>query len=130
MMSLDFEQALYIELTSVTGIGEVFPLNVIEGTKAPYCVYESSIGMEEKTLDGYTSSMEMDCTLYIIQSSYAELKQVSRNVLDLLKSFQSRKIGDPDDGVMVYDFSYENIKELYDPETFLYQNTIGFTVRI
>lgn len=127
---MDFEQCLYIELSSVDNIGKVFPLNVIEGTKAPFCVYESSDGIEDKTLSGYIASKEIDGSIYVIQPSYTSMKSVSRAVIDVLKSFQNRKIGDSVNGVLVLDMKYENIKEIYDPQTLLYQNTIGFTIRI
>lgn len=126
---MDFEQALFTELTSVPGIGKVFPLIVPEGFKAPFTVYESSDGVEDKTLDGYVVTKEIHGSIYVVQSSYSAVKSVSRAVIGLLKTFQSRIIGG-DGGLLVYDVTYETIGEIYDSELLLYQTTIGFTIRI
>lgn len=126
---MDFETALYNELSIVSGIGKVFPLNVIEGNKPPFCVYESSDGQQEKTLSGFVSSTEIDVTVYVVNVSYATMKSVSRAVISKIQSFQSRTIGGVG-GVPVYDVSYKPPKELYDSENLLYQAMIDFTVKI
>lgn len=126
---MDFETALTNELNAVAGIGKVFPLNVIEGIKAPFCVYESSDGIQEKTLSGYVVSNEINGTIYVIQSSYASLKTVSKAVITKLQSFQSRVIGGTG-GVMVLDVEYQKVREMYDSQMLLYQCEIDFTVRI
>jgi hypothetical protein len=126
---MDFETALYNELNTVSGIGKVFPLDVIEGNKAPFCVYESSDGVQEKTLSGFVSSTEIDVTLYVVQTSYSSVKSVSRTVINKLQSFQSRVIGGTG-GVFVYDITYDKPKEVYNNENLLYQAIIDFTVKI
>lgn len=126
---MDFEQCLYNELNTIPNIGKVFPLNVIEGNKPPFTVYESSNGVQEKTLTGFVASTEIEGTLYIVQTSYSSVKSVSRDVINKLQSFQSRRIGGTD-GVFVYDVTYQKPKELYDNQNLLYQVTIDFTVKI
>jgi hypothetical protein len=126
---MDFETALYNELSPIAGIGKVFPLRVIEGTKPPFAVYESSDGLQEKTLTGFVLSTEIDGTIYFVSPSYANLKTVSRAIISQLQSFQSRVIGGSG-GVFVYDVSYHKPKELYDDTTQWYQAMIDFTVKI
>lgn len=124
----DFESALFTELSSVAGIGKVFPLNAIEGTKAPFAVYESSDGQAEKTLSGFVASTEIDGSIYVIQNSYTNVKTVSRAVISKLQSFQGRVIGSG--GPTVLDVSYKKVREIYDPQLSLYQVELEFTVRI
>ena len=126
---MDFETALYNELTPISGIGKVFPLTVIEGIKPPFCVYESSDGIQEKTLSGYVASTEIDGTLYVITSSYSSMKTVSRAVISKLQSFQGRIIGGSG-GVMVYDITYDKVRESWDDNVQMFQAMIDFTVRI
>jgi hypothetical protein len=125
---VDFESALYTELVSVAGIGKVFPLNAIEGTKAPFAVYESSDGIQEKTLSGFVASTEIEGSIYIIQDNYASAKTVSKAVISLLQHFQGRIIGGT--GPKVLDVSYKKVREIYDPQLYLYQVELEFTISI
>lgn len=126
---MDFETALFNELNPITGIGKVFPLKVIDGVKPPFTVYESSDGVQEKTLTGFVASTEIDGTLWVVTTSYSSMKTVSRAVISKLQSFQGRVIGGTG-GVFVYDLKYEKVKELYDDNTQFYQAMLDFTVRI
>lgn len=125
---MDFETALYNELNPISGIGKVFPLKVIDGIKPPFTVYESSDGVQEKTLTGYVVSTEIEGAIYVVTTSYASMKSISRAVISKLQSFQGRTIGGVG-GVYVYDVTYSKPKELYDDHTQFYQAMIDFTVR-
>lgn len=126
---MDFETALYNELNPISGIGKVFPLHAIDGTKPPFTIYESSDGMQEKTLSGFVTSTTIDGTIYVVTSSYSSMKSVSRAVIAKLQSFQSRVIGGSG-GVFVYDVSYDKVQESWDDNVQFYQGLIDFTVRI
>jgi cytochrome oxidase Cu insertion factor (SCO1/SenC/PrrC family) len=126
---MDFETALYNELNPISGIGKVFPLKVIDGIKPPFTVYESSDGTQEKTLSGFVNSTEIDGTIWVVTTSYSSMKSVSRAVISKLQSFQGRIIGGSG-GVMVYEITYDKVRETYDDNVQFYQAMIDFTVRI
>jgi len=126
---MNFEQALTAELEQIEGLmDKVFPLNAEEGTKAPYLIYFGSEGLEDKTLDGYLESKEVECELNIMQYSFLELKYLSKQVLDKVKSFQSRVIGE--DGPFIQSISYQKPVVLYEKEVNLYRCVIEITVKI
>lgn len=126
---MDFEEALTAELEQIEGLmDKVFPLNAEEGTEAPYLIYVGSEGLEDKTLDGYSDSKEIDCELNIMQYSYSGLKYLTKQVLSKVKSFQSRKIGD--DGPFIQNISYNDSVEIYEKEVDLYRCVIEIKVKI
>jgi hypothetical protein len=57
------------------------------------------------------------------------LKDITRQVIDKVISFQSRVIGGTD-GVMIFDVTYEKVTEQYIPELFQFLCVIAITVRI
>lgn len=127
---MHFEEALKNELNNVSGLsGKVFPLNVIEGIKAPFLVYQSSDGIMEKTLSGFVVSTEIIGNMYIVHTSYTSMKDMSNAVISALQGFQGRVIGGTG-GVRVYDVTYERVHESYDPQLFYYQCELEFKVRI
>lgn len=126
---MNFEQALTAELEQIEGLmDKVFPLNAEEGTKAPYLIYFGSEGLEDKTLDGYLDSKEVDCELNIMQYSYSGLKYLTKQILSKLKSFQSRTIGEQ--GPFIQSVSYQKPVEIYEKEVDLYRCVIEITVKI
>lgn len=127
---MDFEEAIKNEFSSITGlINKVFPLNVTEGIKAPYVVYESSDGIQEKTLSGFAPYKDIDLTLYIVANSYSDMKAYSNSVLTQLQSFIGRYIGGSTD-VFIRDVAYAKVDEMYFQDLFLYQCTIDSTITI
>jgi hypothetical protein len=125
-----FEEALKIELESIDSLtNKIFPLTAIEGVGTPYLVYISSEGIYEKYYSGYSGSKEIDAELHILSDEYPTLKDITRQVIDKVISFQSRVIGGTD-GVMIFDVTYEKVTEQYIPELFQFLCVIAITVRI
>jgi hypothetical protein len=124
---VSFETALRDELFTIPELaGKVHPLNAPEGTKAPYLVYLSSEGLQDKTLQGYLATKEVSCELNILHSSYANLKALTANVLTVLRSFQSRTIGT--NGPYIQDITYEEPVELYEELIKQYRCNINIQV--
>lgn len=122
--------ALKSELSSITGLtNKVFPLNVTEGIKAPYIVYESSDGIQEKTLTGFAPYKDINLTIYIVAASYSDMKEYSIAVITQLQSFLGRYIGDSTD-VYIRDVDYSKVDEEYFQDLLLYQCTIDSTITI
>jgi hypothetical protein len=125
-----FEEALKTELMSIDGLNnKVFPLTAIEGVETPYLVYISSEGLQEKYFDGYSGSKEVQAELHILSDEYPSLKDMTRQVISIVLSFQNRVIGGTD-GVMVYDVSYEKPTEQFIPELLQFLSVIPISVRI
>jgi hypothetical protein len=125
-----FEEALKTELMSIDGLSnKVFPLTAIEGVETPYIVYISSEGLQEKYFEGYSDSKEIKAELHILSNEYPSLKDMTRQVISKVISFQSRVIGGVD-GVMVYDVTYDKVTEQYIPELFQFLCVIAISVRI
>jgi hypothetical protein len=117
---MNFEEALRAELGTIEGLqNKVFPLNAPEGTKTPFMIYVSSEGIQDKTLQGYLNSKEVDCEIYILADSYTELKRVIKEVLLKITSFPGRVIGD--DGPYIQNVTYTPPVELYEQAIKLYR---------
>ena len=92
---MDFEQSLVYELSTINGLaGKVFPQMAEEGTLAPFVVYISSEGEKIMTLSGPTNMTELVCEIHLATESYEQLKSLSKAVLDRLRSFFQRVIGE------------------------------------
>jgi hypothetical protein len=125
-----FEEALKTELVSISGFGnKVFPLNAIEGTIAPYVVYISSEGVTDEDLSGFELSKELSFEVHVISDSYGSMKDLVRQTITKVKSFQGRIIGGSS-GVFVWDVEYEDSDESYNDDLFQYISSISFKVRI
>lgn len=113
---MNFEESLVFELSATDGLnGKVFPLGAKEGTVPPFVVYVSSAGEETQALEGYTSDKSVTCEIHIVGGTYSEMKTVTQEVLDRIKSFFGRQIGV--NGPFVKSVSYdepheEHIEEL------------------
>jgi hypothetical protein len=127
---MNFEEALRNELNSIPELAnKVFPLTAIEGVKTPYLVYVSSDGVQEKCLNGYAGSKEVDCELHILNDSYSGLKDITREVISLVVSFQNRVIGGTD-GIWIQDITYEKVTEQYIDQLFQYLCVLSVRVRL
>jgi hypothetical protein len=125
-----FEEALKTELESIPGLSnKVYPLNAIEGVTAPYVVYIASEGVFDEVLDGYLETKEIACELHILSGTYAGMKDLTKQVLAMVKSFQRRVIGGTD-GLFVWDVTYEQSHEEYIDDLFQYLSIVSITVRI
>jgi hypothetical protein len=127
---MNFEEALKNELNGIPDLAnKVFPLAATEGVKTPYLVYVSSEGIQEKYLEGYKGSKEIEGELHILSDSYSGLKDITRQVITQVISFQDRVIGGVD-GVWIQDVTYERVTEQYIDQLFQYLCIISIKVRI
>ncbi|MFJ5713117.1 DUF3168 domain-containing protein [Neobacillus sp. NPDC093127] len=118
-----FEQALESELGQIDDIEDkIYALNAEEGVKAPYIIYVSSDGLQDKSLLGYLSSREVDCEINVIHTTYAEMKAITKEVLAKILSFQGRIIGE--NGPFIQNVTYHKPVELYEQEVNLYRCVI------
>jgi hypothetical protein len=91
---MDFEQALVYELNTITGLsGKVFPHMAEENTLAPFVIYISSDGEKIMTLGGPTNLTELTCEIHVVADSYEQLKSLTKAVIDRIRSFFQRAIG-------------------------------------
>jgi hypothetical protein len=126
---MNFEEALRAELSTITELtNKVFPLNATEGIKAPYIIYVSTEGIQDKTLQGYLASKEIECEINILHDSYVNLKSLTKQVLAKIIAFQGRIIGD--NGPFIQNVTYEKPVELYESLVFLYRCVINTKFKI
>ncbi|MED4206593.1 DUF3168 domain-containing protein [Neobacillus mesonae] len=126
---MDFEEALAEELYTIECLRDkVFPLNAKEGTKAPYVIFLSSIGLQDKSFEGYLDSKVIPCEINILHKSYRELKPLTKQVLNKILSFQDRKIGS--EGPVIKNVTYEEPVELYEQQVNLFRSVFDIKVRI
>jgi hypothetical protein len=91
---MDFEQALAYELQTINGLsGKVYPQQADEGVQPPLVVYISSEGEPVMTLGGPTNMTELSFEVHVISESYEQLKSLTKAVLDRIRSFFQRAIG-------------------------------------
>lgn len=124
---MDFEQALVHELQAITGLsGKVFPQKADEDVKAPFVVYISSDGESIMTLSGPTDMTELSCEIFIVTETYEQLKSLTKAVLDRIKSFFRRNIGQ--NGPLIKSVSHIEPNEDIDNNLNLHQSS--FTIRV
>lgn len=113
---MNFEAALSAELESVSGLSrKVYGLTGIESATAPaapYLIFVSSEGLQEKAFEGYLALKEVDFELNILHSTYSNMKALTALVLAKVISFQSRAIGT--NGPYIQNVTYEKPVELYE----------------
>ena len=127
---MNFEEALRNELSSISQLtNKIFPLAATEGVKTPYLVYISNEGVPQKCLSGYFGPTEITGEFHILNDTYSGLKDITKQVISTIKSFQNRLIGGVD-GVFIQDATYEKPTEQYIDQLFQYLSIISFTVRI
>lgn len=57
---------------------KVFPTNIPEGQKPPFCVYIKSSHKQLRTLQGIESNIETSFLINILSKSYTELKTLTQ----------------------------------------------------
>jgi hypothetical protein len=126
VVQVGFEKALREELVKV--IPNVFPLYAPEGTLPPYCVYVSSYGERDLAFEGYLSTKEIEVTVHVVGSTYADMKTYTTSVLDSLVAFQGKKIGT--DLIKIQSVHYDKPTEMVDPEEYYAHSWVDFKFRI
>jgi hypothetical protein len=134
---MSFEKALGDELITTSSdlkevtdngiLEKVFPIYAPEGTIAPFIIFVSSEGVQDKSFQGYLTSKEVDCEIYIVHNSYSGMKALTKEVLAKILSFQGRAIGD--NGPFIQDVTYEKPIEKYENEVKLYRSAFDMKVR-
>ncbi|MCM3763446.1 DUF3168 domain-containing protein [Neobacillus niacini] len=125
---MNFEDALRAEFETITGLtNKIFPLNAPEGEKAPFIVYVSSDGVPDKSLQGYLSTREIPCEIYILHDSYAGMKAITKEVVAKILSFQGRVIGE--NGPFIQNATFEEPVERYEKEISLYRSAFDLRVK-
>jgi hypothetical protein len=126
---MNFEEALVVEFNLILGLeNKVFPLRATEGIDPPFLLYISSDGEQLQTLTGFHESIAITCEIHVIANYYAELKQLTKAVIESIKSFQGRVIGI--DGPLIKSVFYEQPTEMYEPEVRFYRASFDLRVRI
>jgi hypothetical protein len=124
---MDFEQALAYELQAITGLaGKVFPQSAEEDVKPPFVIYVSSEGEQIMTLAGPTDMTELTAEIHIVAESYEQLKSLTKAVLDRLKSFFRRNIGQ--NGPLIKSLSH--IEPVEDIDSNLNYHRSSFDIRV
>lgn len=125
---MDFEQALTYELQAITGLsGRVFPQKAEENFQPPFVVYISSEGEPIMALSGPTDMTELSCEIHINTESYEQLKSLTKLVLDRLKSFLQRNIGQ--NGPYIKSISHTEPTEDIDNNTHMQISSFDIRVR-
>jgi hypothetical protein len=125
---MDFEQALVYELQAITGLsGKVFPQQADENIKPPLVVYFSSEGEPVMTLNGPTNMTELDFEVHVIAESYEQLKSYTKAVLDRIRSFFQRAIGQ--NGPNIRSVSHIEPVEDIDTNTNYHKSSCNIKVR-
>lgn len=124
---MDFEQALVYELQTITGLsGKVYPQKAEEDVKPPLIVYISSDGEPVMTLGGPTNMTELTFEVHVISESYEQLKSLTKAVLDRIRSFFQRPIGQ--NGPLIRSISH--VEPVEDIDTASSYHKSSFDVRV
>lgn len=125
---MDFEQALTYELQAITGLsGKVFPQRALENISPPFVVYISSEGEPIMTLSGPTDMTELSCEIHVSAETYEEMKSLTKNVTNRLKSFFQRSIGQ--NGPLIKSISHTEPIEDIDNNTNFHISSFDIRVR-
>jgi hypothetical protein len=125
---MDFEQALVYELQAVTSFsGKVFPQRADENVKPPFIVYFSSEGEPIMALSGPTDMTELTCEIHVSAETYEQLKALTKLVLDRVKSFLQRTIGQ--DGLYIKSITHTEPTENIDNATNYHMSSFDIRVR-
>ena len=126
---MEFEKALAYELQAITGLeGKVSPQNAEENTKPPFVVYVSSEGEPIMALEGATDMTELNCDIHVVGTTYEEMKNYTRMVLDRIKTFFQRPIGGNPD-LVIKSVSYTEPIEDVDNNTNYHRSSFNVKVR-
>jgi hypothetical protein len=125
---MDFEQALTYELQTIPGLqGNVFPQTAEENTKPPFIVYISSDGENVMSLSGPTEMTELTCEIHVVAETYEQLKSIVRTIINRLKSFFQRNIGQ--NGPLIKSISHVEPVEEIDNNANYYRSSFDIRVR-
>lgn len=125
---MDFEQALVYELQTIPSLtGKVFPQVAEEGTEPPFAIYISSEGENVMSLSGPTNMTELTCEIHVVTETYEQLKSITKAVLDRIKSFFQRPIGQ--DGPQIKSISHVEPIEDFDNNLNYHRSTFDIRVR-
>ena len=125
---MDFEQALSYELQTITGLSnKVFPQFAEENIRPPFVVYISSEGEPIMALSGPTDMTELTCEIHVITESYEHLKSLTKDVLDKIRSFFQREIGE--DGPKILSISHIEPVEDIDKQLNFHRSSFDIRVR-
>ncbi|WP_066316960.1 DUF3168 domain-containing protein [Bacillus sp. FJAT-29814] len=125
---MNFEEALRAEFETIPGLSnKIFPLAAPEGEKAPFLIYVSSDGIPDKSLQGYLSTREVVCEIYILHDSYASMKALTKAVVAKIISFQGRVIGE--NGPFIQNATYDDPVKRYEKEISLYRSAFDLRVK-
>jgi hypothetical protein len=125
---MNFEQALSYELQAINGLsGKVFPQIAKENIKPPYVVFISSEGENIMTLSGPTNMIELTFEIHVVTESYEKLKSLTKAVLDRIKSFFQRHIGQ--NGPKILSLSHVEPMEDMDENLNFYKSSFDVRVR-
>lgn len=125
---MDFEQALVHELQAITNLsGKVFPQRAQEETQPPFVVYISSEGEQIMTLSGPTNMTELTCEIHVIAESYEQMKSLTKAILERIKSFFQRPIGQG--GPLVRSISHVEPTEDIDSNLNYHKSSFDIRVR-
>jgi hypothetical protein len=125
---MDFEQALVYELNTINGLsGKVFPQQAAEDVKPPLVVYISSEGEQVMTLSGPTNMTELSFEVHVITESYEQLKSLTKAILDRIRSFFQRPIGQ--NGPLIKSVSHVDPIEDIEAASNYHKSSIDIKVR-
>jgi hypothetical protein len=125
---MNFEQALVFELQTITGLeGKVYPQISPEDIVPPLIIYLSSDGEPIMTLSGPTEMMELTCEIHVIAPTYEQLKSLTKAVLDRVRSFFNRAIGE--NGPIIKSISHVEPIEDIDTATNFLKSSFDIRVR-
>lgn len=120
------EKALRYELNKITEIkNKIYPTNAPENGKPPYLVYFQGNYEQIKTLKGITNNTETSFLLNILAGSYSEMKDLTKNVKEIVESFLQREIGV--EGIYISDLTIRKAPEIFEKELKLYRGIIDVT---
>lgn len=126
---MELEPALVQELSVISGLSaKIYPLNAPSKTVAPYLIYTSSFGLQDKSLDGYLRTKAVPMELNLIAPDYESMKQLQSAIITKLISFQSRVIGT--DGPFIQEITYEEPDEIYEAAVKLHRSNIILKIHI
>lgn len=123
---MDFEQAMRVELATVTNLNaKIFPLSAPENTNTPFLVYQKTRLDLIKTMDGTTKLRDARYEVDLISKTYDQLQELINNVKTKLISFEGRTIGIA--GPYVQSMTIENVVEIYEDQPEFYR--VNFELR-
>lgn len=122
---MTFEAALMAELVTIPELQDkVFPIRAPEGTGAPYLIYTTSVGVYDKSLDGWHNSKSVSVELNIIHNSTTKLRALARAVQALVMSCDGRRLATTGPHIDEITFDGDGV-EMYEPHADLYRKVIS-----